>query len=128
MSIVIVREDLVGHHLQTCPDLMDYKMMSGMKSIVNTPFTFVPLLIHRHLHHLLSAGLTLQKVKQQLKIIKEEYEQSLSKFSEIVETKCEGLIKFKIPGNKAKYAMKEYVVIEGDFALLILQLQNKGKS
>lgn len=40
ITIVIVREDLIGHYPETAPRLMDYKVMAETDSMSNTPPTF----------------------------------------------------------------------------------------
>lgn len=40
LSIVIVRDDLIGHSLPTTPSIMDYKLASDNDSMFNTPPTF----------------------------------------------------------------------------------------
>lgn len=45
MSVLIVRNDLIDSHLDTCPDMMDYKMTLAIKSVINTPYTMVPLML-----------------------------------------------------------------------------------
>jgi phosphoserine aminotransferase len=45
MTIVIVRDDLVKQQLPICPDLMSFEFSLRTKSIINTPFTLVPLLL-----------------------------------------------------------------------------------
>jgi hypothetical protein len=52
---------------------MEFKMISAINSIVNTPYTLVPLLIHRQLQLLFASGFTLEKVKEELGLIREEY-------------------------------------------------------
>lgn len=63
MDILIVRKDLIESHLPTCPDMMDYKRMMTAKSVINTPFTLVPLMILHQLEYYHSLGYTLNKTK-----------------------------------------------------------------
>jgi len=70
MSIVIVRKDLVGMHMGTCPDMLCYEKTLNANSVINTPHTFVPLLIFQQLENFVDLGVTLQKTKEELKIIK----------------------------------------------------------
>ncbi len=71
MSVIIIKKDLIGHQLDTCPDMMDFQQAFSKQSIVNTPFTLVPLMTFKQLEHLLSLGYTLSKVKHSLLIIKQ---------------------------------------------------------
>ncbi|KAM9811037.1 phosphoserine aminotransferase [Neosynchiropus ocellatus] len=40
VTVVIVREDLLGHALKECPIIMDYKVQAEMNSLYNTPPCF----------------------------------------------------------------------------------------
>jgi phosphoserine aminotransferase len=40
LTLVIVREDLIGHALQHCPSAFDYKLVSDNQSMYNTPPTY----------------------------------------------------------------------------------------
>ncbi|XP_029019730.1 phosphoserine aminotransferase [Betta splendens] len=40
VTVVIVREDLIGHALKECPIVLDYKMQAEMNSLYNTPPCF----------------------------------------------------------------------------------------
>ena len=40
VTVVIVREDLLGHALQKCPIVLDYKVQAEMNSLYNTPPCF----------------------------------------------------------------------------------------
>ncbi|XP_031712443.1 phosphoserine aminotransferase [Anarrhichthys ocellatus] len=40
VTVVIVREDLLGHTLKECPIVLDYKVQAGMNSLYNTPPCF----------------------------------------------------------------------------------------
>lgn len=40
LSIVIIREDLLGHSLPTTPSILDYQLLSDNDSMFNTPPTF----------------------------------------------------------------------------------------
>lgn len=40
LTLVIVREDLLGHALQACPSAFDYKMVADNGSMYNTPPTY----------------------------------------------------------------------------------------
>ncbi|KAK5870883.1 hypothetical protein PBY51_003793 [Eleginops maclovinus] len=40
VTVVIVREDLLGHALKECPIVLDYKVQSDMNSLYNTPPCF----------------------------------------------------------------------------------------
>ena len=37
VTLAIVREDLVGYCMKTCPSVLDYKVQIGMNSLYNTP-------------------------------------------------------------------------------------------
>ncbi|XP_064596195.1 phosphoserine aminotransferase-like [Liolophura sinensis] len=39
-TVVIVRDDLIGHAMKTCPSILDYKVQTGNKSLYNTPPTY----------------------------------------------------------------------------------------
>ena len=55
LTIVIVREDLLGHALPTCPSAFDYKTVADNQSMYNTPPTW----------GIYIAGLTFQWLKRQ---------------------------------------------------------------
>lgn len=55
LTIVIVREDLLGHALPTCPSAFDYKTVADNQSMFNTPPTW----------GIYMAGLTFQWLKRQ---------------------------------------------------------------
>lgn len=40
VTVVIVREDLIGHHLNQCPVVFNYKVQAGNNSLYNTPPVF----------------------------------------------------------------------------------------
>lgn len=40
VTVVIVREDLLGHALKECPIVLDYKVQAEMNSLYNTPPSF----------------------------------------------------------------------------------------
>lgn len=40
VTLVIIREDLIGKAASFCPTVMDYKIMAGNNSLYNTPPTF----------------------------------------------------------------------------------------
>ncbi len=40
LTIVIVRDDLVGHAMKCCPSIFDYKILASKESMFNTPPTF----------------------------------------------------------------------------------------
>ena len=72
------------------------------KSIINTPYTLVPLLFAEYLKHCQKEGKSLSKVKESLKQIKEEYVNALSKKTEVVVTESVGIVKFKVPSELAQ--------------------------
>ena len=55
VTLVIVREDLMGHALQACPSAFDYKVVASHDSMYNTPPTY----------SIYMAGLTFQWLKRQ---------------------------------------------------------------
>lgn len=55
LTLVVVREDLIGHALPTCPSAFDYKTVADNESMYNTPPTW----------SIYIAGLTFQWLKQQ---------------------------------------------------------------
>ena len=55
LTLVVVREDLVGHALKACPSAFDYKMVADNGSMYNTPPTYA----------IYMAGLTFQWLKRQ---------------------------------------------------------------
>ena len=71
MHIVIVRKELIGSHLDSCPDMMDYQKTLKALSVINTPFTLVVLSIAKQLSYLLSQGHTRESVRSQLLSIKQ---------------------------------------------------------
>lgn len=40
LTLVVVREDLIGHALQVCPSAFDYKVVADHQSMYNTPPTY----------------------------------------------------------------------------------------
>ena len=40
VTVVIVREDLIGHTLNECPVVFDYKVQASNNSLYNTPPVF----------------------------------------------------------------------------------------
>lgn len=40
VTVVIVRQDLLGHALRECPIVLDYKVQADMNSLYNTPPCF----------------------------------------------------------------------------------------
>ncbi len=57
LTLVVVREDLLGHSLAACPSAFDYKTVAGNQSMYNTPPTY----------SIYIAGLVFQWLKQQRK-------------------------------------------------------------
>ena len=55
LTLVVVREDLLGHALPICPSAFDYKIVAGNQSMYNTPPTW----------GIYMAGLTFQWLKRQ---------------------------------------------------------------
>ena len=55
VTLVVVREDLLGHALRTCPSAFDYKIVADSESMYNTPPTYA----------IYVAGLTFQWLKRQ---------------------------------------------------------------
>jgi phosphoserine aminotransferase len=55
LTIVLVREDLIGHALPICPSIFDWKLVSDANSMFNTPPTY----------SIYIAGLTFQWLKKQ---------------------------------------------------------------
>lgn len=50
VTVVIVREDLIGHALKECPIVLDYKVQAENNSLYNTPPCFrldPPVGLHR---------------------------------------------------------------------------------
>lgn len=40
VTLVIIRDDLLGHAMPVCPVIFDYKIQAGNNSCYNTPPTF----------------------------------------------------------------------------------------
>jgi len=40
VTLVIIREDLIGHAIPQCPTILDYKIQNGNNSLYNTPPTY----------------------------------------------------------------------------------------
>ena len=40
VTVIIVREDLIGHAIRECPIIFDYKVQVGNNSLYNTPPTY----------------------------------------------------------------------------------------
>lgn len=55
VTLVVVREDLLGHSLSVCPSAFDYKLVADSHSMYNTPPTYAIYI----------AGLTFQWLKRQ---------------------------------------------------------------
>jgi len=55
LTLVVVREDLLGHALKACPSAFDYKLVADNQSMYNTPPTY----------GIYIAGLTFQWLKRQ---------------------------------------------------------------
>ena len=55
LTMVVVREDLIGHALPSCPSAFDYKLVAQKDSMYNTPPTFA----------IYMAGLVFQWLKEQ---------------------------------------------------------------
>ncbi len=55
LTVVVVREDLIGHALPICPSAFDYRTVADNQSMYNTPPTFA----------IYMAGLTFQWLKRQ---------------------------------------------------------------
>ncbi len=51
MTVVIVRKDLLGLQLPNCPDMMCFEKSVTAKSVINTPYTFVPLLFAEYIKY-----------------------------------------------------------------------------
>ena len=75
LHIIIVRKDLIGNQLDICPDMMDYQKTLKALSVINTPFTLVVLSIFKQLSYFLSEGQTRKWVRNQLRLLKEEYQE-----------------------------------------------------
>ncbi len=99
LSVVIVRKDLVGFQLETCPDMMCFDKAVTAKSIINTPYTLVPLMLHHYLSYCDQAGRDLREVDAHLHSIKREYVTALEQKTKVIETKSAGIIKFSLPGS-----------------------------
>ncbi|HHE3569269.1 TPA: phosphoserine transaminase [Pasteurella multocida] len=56
ITLVIVREDLIGHARQTTPTIWNYQIQSQADSMINTPPTFAWYLCALVFKHLLSLG------------------------------------------------------------------------
>ncbi len=56
LTLVVVREDLIGHALPICPSAFDYKTVADNRSMYNTPPTYA----------IYMAGLTFQWLKRQV--------------------------------------------------------------
>ena len=55
LTLVVLREDLLGHALPICPSVFDYRLQANNQSMLNTPPTYAIYI----------AGLTLQWIKAQ---------------------------------------------------------------
>lgn len=62
LSVVIIRKDLVGFQLDTCPDMMCFDKAVTAKSIINTPYTLVPLMLDEYLGYCDRTGRALKNV------------------------------------------------------------------
>lgn len=40
VTLVIIREDIIGHAMSVCPSILDFAVMAENNSIYNTPPTF----------------------------------------------------------------------------------------
>ena len=59
LTLVVLREDLLGHALPICPSVFDYRLQAANQSMLNTPPTYAIYL----------AGLTLQWIKAQREVV-----------------------------------------------------------
>jgi hypothetical protein len=128
LSVVIVRKDLVGFQLDTCPDMMCFDKAVTTKSIINTPYTLVPLMLHEYLSYCDRIGKALRNVEANLHSIKQEYIAALQQKTNIIDTKSAGIIKFSLPGSLEDETCREFGWRVGEFMVILLQEANAGKS
>jgi len=62
LTLVVLREDLLGHALPICPSVFDYRLQAANQSMLNTPPTYA----------IYMAGLTLQWIKAQRETVAED--------------------------------------------------------
>ena len=79
--------------------MLCYEKTLKTNSLINTPHTFVTLLILNQIEQNISLGYTLQHFKEALTQIKEEYTNEISKHTEVTDVPAEGLLKFKLAPN-----------------------------
>jgi phosphoserine aminotransferase len=97
MTVVIVRKDLIGFQLDTCPDMMCFEKSITTKSIINTPYTLVPLLFAEYVTYCQKENKSLENVSAHLKTIKQNYVHAIAKKTTVVETSSNGIVIFKVP-------------------------------
>lgn len=56
LTVVVIREDLVGHCSRRWPSILDYKSYADTKSLYNTPSTFAVYLANLVMHWLVKQG------------------------------------------------------------------------
>ena len=83
MNVLIIRNDLIGRQLPTCPNLLCYEKIIQKESVPNTPNILVPLMIREQISMYLAEGTILGKMADVLREIKEEYEAELAKYTEV---------------------------------------------
>jgi phosphoserine aminotransferase len=69
-SVVIVRKDLVGFDLPTCPDMMSFQKTVTANSIINTPYTLSTLLLAEYIDYCNKNGKTLNNIEINIRKIK----------------------------------------------------------
>jgi len=67
VTIVIVRDDLLGHSMKCCPVVLDYGSQSAMNSLYNTPPCYSIYLMNLVLQWIKNSGGTLYMLKHNLK-------------------------------------------------------------
>ena len=69
-SVVIVRKDLVGFDVPTCPDMMSFQRTVKANSIINTPYTLSNLLLAEYIEYCIKNGKTLKNIETNIAKIK----------------------------------------------------------
>jgi hypothetical protein len=75
----------------------------------------------------LEEGYTLEKMKDLLREIKEDYEAELAQYTEVGKSEGEGMVRFKLPSDAKSKSIETYGFVYEDWLSIILQPVNKGK-
>ena len=105
VTIVIIREDLIGFAPESTPSMMDYKIMADNDSMYNTPPTY----------GIYIAGLTFQWIKKQggVKVLEEKNRKKAQMLYDYID----GSKLYTAPVAKEDRSLMNVVFVTGDEAL-----------